>query len=487
MAKKQGALLVLACALPGCMVGPSYERPTPPAPQTLRDTAAVTTVLRITHEAPWDRWWEVFKEPRLDALVELARSQNRDLRAAVARVHAARALVREAFGPLLPLISANGSYAYQKQSPNATFLGAGSTFKPANVPFDLVQGTADMSYELDLWGRIRRGWESATGDALATEEDEKNVEITLVADVAQTYFDLGQAEADLEIAREAVSLRTRTLQLVKGRVDAGLAAELELRQAEGELATTAAQVPDAELRRQVAEHRLAILTGRAPDVHFQGKAPAAFDLPPEVPVGIPSTLLERRPDIRAAEARYFARNSGVGEAIANYFPQVTIAGRFGYASVDINAIARPTAKLWSIGPSIHIPIFEGGRTKAFVDERQARKDEALANYEQTVLRAFGEVADAIAGISAHAQVRDRQAEAVKAETRAVELANIEYDQGLTSYLNVLDAQRTLLTARQALVRAQRQLLFDLVALEKALGGGWTAIPGDDAAPKEKEH
>ncbi len=496
-------LASLSClgTLSGCLaVGPDYERPPLELPRAMPESAALdsTSTVRITSATPIDRWWTVFKDPALERLVEDARGCNSDIRAAVARVHASRALVRQSFAPLLPEIGATGQYVHQKQSKNALLFspatgavggagggGAGSNVTGFNLrgePFQLFSGTADMAYELDLWGRIRRGLEAAEAEAAATEEDKKNVEITQFGEVANAYFDLGQAEAELAIANDGVVTRERSLDLVRGRFDAGLAPELELRRAQAELARARAEAPEAGRRRALAQHRLAILTGRMPDVKLAGRPPAAFDVPPEVPVGIPATLLERRPDIRAAELRVRAQNARIGEAIASFFPRITIAGRAGHASLSAGTLGDGGSFLWSIGPSIRLPIFEGGLTYARMLETEARTDEATARFYAVVLDAFREVADAIASIAAHEQVRDRQRESVVASERAVELATIEYDQGLTSYLQVLDAQRALLAARQALVRAQRAVLSDIVALQKALGGGWTEVAADSWTP-----
>jgi NodT family efflux transporter outer membrane factor (OMF) lipoprotein len=492
--RSSGVAFAMGALLAGCAVGPDYARPALPTPREIPEAAHVSSaaIVAFTTAAPWDKWWRVFKDRRLDALVDEALGQNQDLGAAIARVHAARALELEARAPLFPTIAVNGQYFYQKQSRNAILvpstsagsssaatLGATTTgFVFTGEPFQTWSGFADMSYELDLWGRMRRGLESASGEERASEADKKNVEITVVADTVLTYFDLGEAEAEVAIAEDAVEIRKKTLTLVRGRVDSGLGSELELRRAEGELAVAQAQLPEAERLREVAEHRLAILTGRSPDVSFGGRPPASFDFPPEVPVGVPSTLIERRPDVVAAEARLTAANARIGQAFAGFFPSVTIAGRYGNASLQNWTISQSRATLFSAGPSVRLPILEGGVTYYTWREQQAHTDEAVATYRQIVLRAFAEVADAISGITAHSQVRERQTDAVRAEERAVELATIEYEQGLTSYLNVLDSQRTLLQARQDLVRAQRQLLSDLVALEKALGGGWSETPTD---------
>jgi NodT family efflux transporter outer membrane factor (OMF) lipoprotein len=490
-------LAMLAATASGCLaVGPDYQRPKVELPLVMpeADTSKVDSTIRITSTAPVNSWWTVFNDPQLEQLIADAHRGNFDIRAAVARVHAQRALVRQSFAPLLPTISATGQYNYAQVSKNAVIFSPPSGSAPGTGtgtsvtgalngdPYQLWSGTGDLSYELDLWGRIRRGLEASEADEAATEEDKKNIEITQFAEVANAYFDLGQAEAELAITLDGVATRERTLVLVRGRFDSGLAPELELRRAESELARARAEVPQFERSRALAQHRLAILTGRMPDVKFAGRPPAEFELPPEVPVGLPATLLERRPDIRAAELRVHANNAHIGEAIARFFPTVTITGRAGYASLNAGTLAQPASQLWSIGPSINIPIFQGGQTYAQMLQAEALTDEATAQFYKAVLTAFGEVADAIASLAAHEKVRDRQRENVVASERSVEVATIEYDQGLTPYLQVLDAQRELLTARQLLVRAQRDVLSDLVQLQKALGGGWTETPADEWTP-----
>jgi multidrug efflux system outer membrane protein len=483
------ATLVVA----GCKaVGPDYERPRIDVPGAMPAPASFTAsegTVRITASSPEARWWTVFHDARLDRLIGEALAGNRDLRAAVARVHAARAVVKESFAPLLPTVSALGAYDYAKLPANLVGTGGSS---PAGAPtqgalggkpFQVWAGVADMSYELDLWGRIRRALEAARADEAATEEDRKTVEITTLSEVAEAYFDLGQAEADLAIARDAVRLREETVRFLEERFEKGVAPELDARRARGELARARAQVPDAERRKAIAEHRLAVLLGHMPTLHFEGRPPAAFELPPELPLGLPAALLERRPDIRAAELRLTSSNARIGEAIANFFPKVSLFGAFGYASLDVWKLAQPGSQLFAVGPQISIPIFEGGRTYARVLETEATRDEATASYERTVLNAFREVADAIVSVAAEAKVRDAEKVNVAESEAAVALVTEQYDKGLTPYLNVLDAQRTLLQARQDLVQAQRLLLSSMVQLEKALGGGWSEVPADDAPPK----
>lgn len=459
------ALLVL---LAGCTLGPDWKTPDAPTPTGLANQGGVTA---ISSDEPWQRWWEVFRDPVLDKLVADARESNQRLKAAYAHIRVERALLIQARGPLLPTISLDGEYTYEKISRNTAGFPVGGGVKPF-IPSDFFQGTADLSWELDLFGRIRRGLESSEDEAAASIEDRRAFEVSLVADVADAYFDLGEAEAAIALASEIVTTRERSLGLVKDRLAAGVAQELELRRAEGELESARAAVPDGERRRALAEHRLAVLLGKAPDVHFGGKPPATFALPPTIPVGLPATLLQRRPDVRATEARAASQNALAGQAIASFFPRMTLLGQFGYASLDAGKLAYFGSQLFSIGPSVHVPIFEGGVTYALLLEKEARRDEAVAVYRDTILTAFREVADAVSSLHAHEDVRDRQARAVAAADRALELAEVQYKEGLTSYVTVLDTQRSQIQAKDALLAAQRDVLRDIVSLEKALAGGW---------------
>ncbi len=495
------ALLVLACGCPA--VGPDFERPAVALPRDMPELAAVRSddaAVKITDGEPWDRWWRVFHDDQLDRLMEDARACNYDVRSAVARVHLARAQVREAFAPLLPQINGTLNYTYQRFAPNAIFLqpatgapaapggpsGAAAsgttTFSNVGEPFSLYTASLNAFYELDFWGRLRRALEAAEAEAGATEEDAKTAQLNAFSAVANAYFDIAQQEAYLAIALDAVVTRQRALDLVQGRVDAGIAAELDLRRAEAELANAQAQVPEAERLRAVAEHQIAILTGRMPNVHFQGKPPAAFDLPPEVPAGIPALLLARRPDVHAAELRVREANARIGAAIGSFLPQITISPRVGLASINNAPFWATNSVIYAINPTFNLPILQGGQVYAQILEAYAQTDQNTAAYYNAVLGAFREVADAIVSLSQHQKERDRNQEYVVAEEKALDLATTQYDQGLVNYIAVLDAQREVLTARQQLVATQREVLSDIVALEKALGGGWSDVPSDAWTP-----
>jgi NodT family efflux transporter outer membrane factor (OMF) lipoprotein len=489
---RASSLVASLTIVSACAVGPDYERPRVDLPDRMPDAAPVTTggtasAIVLTSADPADRWWTLFGDPQLERLVHDARFGNQDIRAAVARVHAARAAVIGARAPLFPSVGAFGVYSYNRLGTNVV-QSTPSASTPSifnGQPFQFWAGGGEMSYEIDLWGRIRRGLEAADAQAEASDEDRKNVEITVTAEVAEAYFDLGAAVAERAIFEEGVRVREGTVAYVRERFAGGIAPELDLKRALSELARARSLVPEAERRQALAEHRLAVLLGYMPTLHFKGRPPAEFDLPPQLPVGLPASLLGRRPDIRAAEHRLKSTNANIGQAIAGFFPEFSIFGRAGYASIDAWKLAQPGSQFWFVGPQVHLPIFEGGRTYAQVLETEARTDAATAEYVKVIQVAFREIADAIAGIAAQERVRDEQKENVAQSEIATALVTEQYEKGTTNYLNVLDAQRTLLEARSSLVDAQRALLSNIVQLEKALGGGWTPETPGDEAPKEK--
>lgn len=469
-----GRWLVLALLVPtaGCVVkGPAYERPPVALPATMPGSpvASAPKLFTTTKGDPWASWWSTFRDPELERLIMQMRASNLDLRAALDRVRAAKAVARGARSPLFPQATADGGYAREKFSTSSGRPGSSGSVDRWDV-------SGDVAWEIDLFGRTANAVEAACADASALELDRRALELVLIADVAQTWFDVGAARAEAGIARDTARLLDETLGLVQAKFDAGLTTELDLRRTEGDLASARALIPEAERKIATAEHRLAILLGTPPGSTFEGKPPAAFEVPPEVPVGLPAALIERRPDIRAAEMRLVAANARVGVAIAEFYPSVSLFGRLGSSTTDPVRVADADTFLWSVGPSISIPIFQGGRLAATRLQREAETDAATAAYVQVIYTALGEVADAATGVSARLASRDRQKEAVDAATKAVELSSLAYEKGITGYVNVLDGQRALASARLALLYAQRLVLADLIRLGKALGGGWNAAP-----------
>jgi outer membrane protein, multidrug efflux system len=463
------AFVSLSLALVACTVpAPAHVRPEVPLPKDVPSSLArPVTEVRLTAADPWNAWWEVFNDPTLASLIDRARSCSPSIVVAHARVRAARAIALGARSPLFPQVGASASYAREK---NSTAVGGGGA--PNTGSFDVWSASGDVSWELDLFGATRYGVSAAWADARALDEDRRALEISIAAEVAQAWFDAGAASEQAAIARDSAGLLDKTLGLVKARVDAGLVGELDLRRTEGDLASARALIPGAELARAQAEHRIAILLGEAPGSRYPGQPPAAFKAPPEIPVGLPAGLVTRRPDVRAAEQRLIAANARVGQAIADFYPSVSLVGNLGASASDLADLGTRRAFFWGIGPSIRIPIFEGGRLAAARLQQEANKDAACADYVRVLLQALGEVSDAAVGVGTRLSARDRQQEAVTAATKAVDLANVSYEKGLTGYVNVLDGQRALLVARLSLLPAQREVLSEVVRLGKALGGGW---------------
>ena len=457
---------MLLALLPACRVGPEYERPHLPTPPKYE----AVTASGYSDAEPWSEWWKVFGDARLDALVAEAMAGSHDLRAAVARVKAARALARQAGAERSPQLSAAGGATRQQRSAeslvqNGQALGIGR-------PFNLFSATLDARYEIDLFGRTARADAAAAADAEAAEQDRRALQIALAAEVASAWFDLCAASEEEAILGETLRTREASLRLVRVRQESGLATELDLRQAESALETVRAALPASGQRSAVASHRLTLLCGKPPASDDRAHDLATLAVPPQVPLGLPASLLERRPDLRATEARLVAATERHGQAVAEFFPSVTLVGSFGYEARDADRLGKGTTELWSIGPGIHLPIFSGGRIQAQELLRAAQAEEASANYARTVISALTEVADAIVALDAGRATLSAQQAVLAAEHRLRVIAEVQYEQGLAAYLVVLDSQRSELGAKVGLVAARRALLGSVVGLCKALGGGW---------------
>jgi multidrug efflux system outer membrane protein len=456
------ARLVLGLALAGCTVGPDYRRPEVPAPEVWRDGPAVADAASLADLA----WWELFEDPELRGLVEIALQANKDLRIAVTRVDQARALLGVTRADQFPQVDAGASATTNRFSDTVPPRGQGGTT-------DLFATTIDMTFEIDLWGRLRRATEAARAELLSSEEARHAVVMTLVADVATAYLQLRQLDLELETTRRNVASRRGSRQLVRDRFEAGLTPALDLHQSEAELASTAAQIPDMERLVAQTENGLSILLGRNPGGIGRGRPLTGQVFPPAVPAGLPSALLERRPDIRQAEATLVAANARIGVAKAAFFPQISLTGFFGVESAALSDLFTGPSRIWQFGPTVTIPIFNAGRNRANLALTEARQREAVLRYEQAIQQAFREVEDALI---LHRKAREALVEqeiAVRASRDAVAVAELRYTSGLTSYLNVLDAQRSLLTAEVAQSRTLGAQLVAVVQLYKALGGGWT--------------
>ncbi len=455
------AHLALGLVLAGCMLGPDYQRPVVPAPEVWRDGQSNADPASLADLA----WWELFEDEELRGLVQAALEANKDLRIAVTRVDQARAQLGVTRAAQFPQIEAGVSATTNRFS---------DTVPPRDQGGDtgLLSTTADLTFEIDIWGRLRRASEAARAELLASEEARHAVVMMLVSDVVTAYLQLRQLDLELETTRRNVASRQGSLQLARDRFEAGLTSALDLRQAEAELASTAAQIPDLERQIAQTENQLSIVLGHTPGGIKRGRPLTGQTSPPTVPAGLPSALLERRPDIRQAEAALVVANARIGVAKAAFFPQISLTGFFGVESAALSDLFTGPSRIWQFGPTVTLPIFNAGRNRANLELAEARQREALIRYEQAIQQAFREVEDALI---AHRKAREALAEqnaAARASREALSIAEFRYTSGLTSYLNVLDAQRTLLAAEVAESRTLRSQLVAVVQLYRALGGGW---------------
>lgn len=461
-----GALLL---TLSGCTVlGPAYQRPE--VPELPAFAAATSDSSPGTAELS-NTWWKAFADGELDALVERALENNSDLRIALARVEEARALAGVARSLRLPEIGVAAGSSRSGLSEAAGETGPGG---PDEV--ERHQVAATFAWEIDVWGRLRRQTRAAEADLLATEYGAQAVRTALVAAVTGSYFDLRTLERQLQIARDTMTSRGEALELQDLRLESGVISEFEVSQARAELAAARSTVPQFEQAVQEARGRLALLTG---DVATGGRSSSSTDLsaqvlPPAVPAGLPSSLLERRPDVAAAEQALVAANARIGVAKAAYFPTLSLTAAGGSASREFSDLFSSNASIWNVAANLVGPLFNAGRTGRQVAAARAREVQALENYRQLVRSAFVDVQDALSAQRTGAARREALADQAAALADAYRLAQLRYDAGSSSYLEVLDAQRSLFRAQLDLVAAQSGELQAAVRLFQSLGGGFTA-------------
>ena len=462
--KTCGILIATSIALTllnGCTVGPDYQRPEVKTPEHFRfEPNAVPLSLG---ELPW---WDVFKDPKLQDLIRTALVNNYDLKQAVARVEQARNVAGAARSGYFPQVSYAGDVGRGRNAlVNTPTPTGGLTESSAMLNLSAV-------WEIDLWGRIRRLNESARAQYLATEEARRGVTITLVGDVATAYFQLLQYDQELAIQRAAVKAYAGSFQIFDERQKSGAASKLEPARAAAALANASALIPQLELNIAITENQLRILLGRAPGSIARGSLVDEPPLAPEIPAGLPSELLKRRPDILAAEQALVAANAGVGVSRANFFPQIGLTTFLGKVSPSLSAFSDNSSNAWNIGASLTGPIFSGGRLRAENREAIAKFDEAAAAYQQCILTAFQEVSDALITREKLGEIRDFEKQAVASLNASVELVTDRYGNGRSGYYEVLETQKELYAAQRAEVQAQVSELISVIQLYKALGGGW---------------
>jgi multidrug efflux system outer membrane protein len=457
-------LAAVALAAAACAVGPDYRRPEVAAPAAFRGEEGARDPASLA-DLPW---WDVFADPALEALIRQALAGNYDLRVAVARVEQARALAGVARAELFPWVN----YQAGVQKSRGVFKFVPELELPEGGTDNLFLGGLAATWEIDVWGRIRRSNEAARAELMATEEGRRGVLLSLVSDVAQAYFELLALDLRLDIARNATASFDRTYTLFRRRFEQGVVSRLETARAEGALRSAAASLPDLERQIAIAENQISVLLGRPPGPVPRGTSLTVQRMPPAVPPGLPSALLERRPDVRQAEQRLVKANAEIGVAKATFFPRIGLTALVGGVSPELSAITSGTASLWALAGSLSGPIFQGGRILEGYRASVAVWEQARAGYELTALRAFQEVSDALVALQMLGQFEAEQARSVTAYEESVRVATRRYLGGLASYYEVLEAQQLLFPAQDLLARVRRDRFLALVGLYKALGGGW---------------
>lgn len=471
----------LGCVL-GCAVGPGYRRPAVEMPNDWRPPSAIADSVRpffdslarsrdsldraprplLSEAAANLPWFDVFQDPVLQQLVQTAVQGNRDVRVAVATIEEFRADYGIARGALFPRLDLAAQGGRQK-----TVFGGTQSFK-----FEAYNVVGNVTWELDFWGRLRRSAQAGRADLLTQDENKRAVVLTLVSDVASAYLQLRQLDLNLEITRRTLASRQETLRLASQRYANGLISELDVRQFEAQVADPAARV--ADFQRQIAqtENQLSVLVGHRPGAIPRGRSITEVLSAVPIPTGIPALLLERRPDVRASEAELTAATARIGVAEAARFPQFTITGQYGYLSTRPSRLFDSNADVYQINAGFSLPIFTGGQLRNEVRAASARAKQARYRYEQTVLLALQEVENFLVAVRTDRDQVVAQQTQANALRRALHLATERYEEGISNYLDVLDAERSLFTAELSLTQAQLQQLVDIVQLYKALGGGW---------------
>jgi multidrug efflux system outer membrane protein len=466
---------LLALTSAGCAVGPRYTRPDVPLPDRFEAASAAGTA-SLADIA----WPGLFDDPALTALVTTALQQNFDLRIAAERVQQARAIARIRRGERFPTIGATAGVVTAGASRE------GATAIPDGSDRDVTYGEAgiELGWELDVWGRLRSQETAARARYLASEEARRAVVTILIGDVMERYLALRSLDLELDIARRTAEVATEGLRLTRARQERGIGNNLDVRQAEQLLYIAGGQVASAQRAIAREEHALSLLLGRAPGAIDRGRPLEALTAPPQVPAGLPSSLLERRPDVRQAEQELVAANAEIGVARAEYFPRISLTGLLGVQSRSLSGLVSGGAGLWSAGLGAAAPIFNAGRTGANVRYAESVQRELVVRYQRVIHVALRDVADALTGYRHTTEQRAEQQRLVAALDAAVRLSRQRYEGGVDNYLQVLDAQRGLFQGELDLTRLKQLELASIVQLYRALGGGWSTsqAPGGDAAP-----
>lgn len=467
---------MIALVLGGCSVAPAYHPPEFAVPAVFKEAPAGADAAAWKAAEPADaaargRWWVVFGDAQLDRLQEQAAQANQTLKAGIARVEQSRALARIAGADRFPQVEAGVGATRFRPSPASRDLPAGAETSPQTF----WRATAGASYEVDLFGRVANAANAAIADAEQAEALQRSLLLAIQADVAQNYLLLRWLDAEIRMLDETVGLREDAVDLVDRRFRAGEAGEIDLARARTELSVARADRVALSRSRAQIEHALAVLVGKAPFELALTPEPIVFR-PIDIPVGVPSALLERRPDIAAAERAVGAANARIGVARAAYFPRLSLTGLLGFESGDLGDLFRSASRTWALGPlvgtALSVTVFDGGRRKAIEAGAAAAYDEVVAGYRQTVLTALREVEDSLSDLRTLAQQSEELARSVESARRAAALSSTRYRAGYVNYFEVIDAERQVLAAQRAALQADRERALATVALVRALGGGW---------------
>lgn len=469
---KSGLLIValLAVCTVGCTVGPGYRRPTAQVPDAWKGEGPWQTAAP-KDAIPKGAWWQIFHDAELDRLEQELLQANQSLVAAQDRLSQARSQARIASSAYFPALSVDPGGQRQHLSGNRPV--SGSKVATAPVTQNVFTVPFSVSYELDLFGRVRRNLEAANASLQVSSADLENVRLVLTAELAADYFNLRELDREAGVVRQSVEIQQKGLDLVNRRHDGGVANGLEVAQQTALLDTTATQLSLVLRQRAQYEHAIAVLTGKSASAFTVAEAP--FDAaPPAIPTGVPSGILERRPDVAASERQMAFENAQVGLAMAAFYPHITLGGSGGWESRDIATLINAPSAFWSLGGDLLQPIFNGGRNRANLAGTRAAYDESVANYRESVLVAFQQVEDGLSGLALLNQAAKTQAAAVADSRRALDIANSRYVGGVTTYLDVITAQSALLNNQRLSTQLLGQQLVTSVFLVKALGGAWDA-------------
>lgn len=457
-------VLVLVLGFCGCSVGPNYKRPRLDVPPEFRAAAPIISTNSLADVA----WWQIFKDEDLQHLVRTALTNNYDLRIAMSRVAQARAVWAENRSQFFPQLTYSGSIGRGKNS------ASGNAVFESGATASAISAAANAAWEIDLWGRIRRLNESARAQFFASEENRRNVLISLISQVAQAYFQLLALDQQLEIARRSTNSFGESYRIFSQRLEGGVVSKLETSAAEASLAAAAATVPLLERQIETQENLLNVLIGHNPGPIQRSQKLLQEFMPPAIPAGLPSSLLERRPDVRQSDQLLRSANAQLGVAVADFFPKISLTALFGQVSPELSTFTSGTANAWSVAAGLTGPLFQGGRLIAEYRHAVAAREEARLQYESTVLNSFREVSDSLISVQKYAEARVQQARAVQAYEVAVQVSMERYVAGRASYYEVLQEQQLLFPAENNLVQTELNQYLAVVQLYLALGGGFEA-------------